>query len=318
MRFFVPLLVLVLLAGCVLTDEYGNPVSRKVVAGETVFEAVVPLTVVEKTLKALVKGSVYESGEQVSVFGTCLDGDDQPLNGTFASLSSWYPNGTVFFSNVSMGELQQGYYLYTGAMESVSGTYLTELTCHVNGSAAVARAFGEWQNPVWVGRINETQVAVANVSYNLQVLGQNVSDQFEITWGLIESVNTTINVSYTNLSQQIYEVGQIANNSVDRNDSYIVQLILNLTSVVTPPANGTLVNHTESADPPIYLKMWNIRVDAFDGSRQVSYPDVTCMINTTQTTTPVQMTVQGEHFVYNEKVLYPSGDFSWTVACYWL
>ena len=49
-------------------------------------------------LKAMLKGSIYETGEQMTVFGACFDGygyliEDPALN---ATLSSWYANGTAW------------------------------------------------------------------------------------------------------------------------------------------------------------------------------------------------------------------------------
>lgn len=329
MRFLIPLVLILLLAGCVrITDVDGNQLDVNWKGQSFAAERQVQLQAQPQLLKALVKGSIYESGEAVSVFGTCLNASDLPLDtGTYATLNSWYPNGTLFFDNISMGEIQPGYYLYTGFMEAVQGTYLTEMICHVNGSDEIAKAWGEWQNPAWVARLSNmtdmlTDISseIGNITISIGNLSENITNQFIQTWQNQNQTDILINTTYQNLSSQITVVGQIANASVDRNDSYIVQLLINLTSIVTPPSSGTLVNYTEDADVPVYLRVWYIRVDALDSAtnRSLSYPDVMCDINTTQTTTTTQMTVQGEHFVYSERILYPSGDFSWTVLCYWL
>lgn len=295
-------LVLVLLSsGCVtLSGVDGKPID--VMTDESVMFYVDDVVVSEeRTLHALVKGSIYGTGEAVSVFGTCLDGDDEVINGTYAVMSSWYPNGTVFFSNVSMGELSLGYYLYNGVMNAVQGTYLTELRCMVNGSDQFALAWGEWQNPLWVEQIGY------------------INESIEITWDKIDQINVTLGNVYTNLSQEIYVVGQIANNSVDRNDSYIVYLLSQIINTTTPPSSGSLVDWTEDADTPVYMRYWNIRVDAYDPAtgRSLQYPNVMCDISTDLPSSTEDMDVEGGHFTYSLKIT-RVGSFDWVVNCYWL
>jgi hypothetical protein len=286
-------------------------------------------------LQALVKGSIYETGETVSVFGTCLDGDDNPVSTSNATLSSWYPNGTVHLSNQSMTTIQDGYFLWTGPMAAVQGTYLTELTCTDSATGAVARAFGEWQNPYWVHKIDvinqslsnltvdvnnsDVLAAIANLSQNITItignLEVDMNESFEITWDKIESVNQTINITYTNLSQQIWYVGQIANNSVDRNDSYIVELLLNLTGIVTPSnLSGTVLNHTEDYDPPVFWSDWDIIVHAYYEGDLVEPPLSTCYIQTSLTPENTTMTqIAGYH--YYEEFINRLRPFNWNVTC---
>ena len=144
------LAAVLLLNGCVLTDSSGNKVRISIdeqnrMSAVTQVEKVDAITT--KTLRAMVKGSIYESGEAVSVFGACLDADDAPFPNTYATFDAWYPNGTMFIVNESLPAIQDGYYLYTAPMASVQGTYLTQITCRVNGSTEIAKAQGEWQNP---------------------------------------------------------------------------------------------------------------------------------------------------------------------------
>ena len=321
MRVITLVCTLLLLSGCIVLSDTGGQQLQVAKDAEGTFVLKGPEVVqsAAQVLKALVKGSIYESGETVSVFGTCLDADDMTINSTYGVLSAWYPNGTAYLTNVTMTEIQQGYYLYTGPMNAVQGTYLTELTCHINGSSQLARAFGEWQNPYWVARINDTQQAVANLTITIGDLAINISNSFEITWDKIESVNTTVNNVYSNLSNEIYIVGQIANNSVDRNDSYIVQLILNLTNLVSPGSPGDPTNWTEDAEIPVYMKTWSIKVYPYYGpsGNALSFPDVTCDIQTDLPSDEEEMTVEGNHFKYSIKIT-RVGDFNWFVNCYWL
>lgn len=272
-------------------------------------------------LKALVKGSIYSTGEHVSVFGTCLDGDDMPVNGTYAELSAWYPNGTQFIFYDNMTEISEGYYVWEGSMYAVGGTYLTELRCKLLSDPSIqALAWGEWQNPAWVEEIGNISTDVQNISITLGNIQFDIENGFNMTLEKLDQLNTTVTTQYNNLTNQIYYVGQIANGSVDRNDSLLYYLLVNLTNLVTPVnLTGTLVNWTEDVDAPIYHDTWNIRVDVYDPDdteQRLTYPDVLCYISTTQTPTAVRMDDQGNHFVYDE-FIYLRGTWTWSVSCYW-
>lgn len=278
------------------------------------------------TLAARVLGSIYETGELVSVFGTCLNADDRPLTVPVQALfSSWYPNGTVSQTNISMQDVGGGYYLYTGHMENVSGTYLTRLQCYVDENN-YAYAFGEWQNPNWVGRIGQVdsrtvdiQQYLGNITIQIGDLTLNLVEGFNITYDMIESVNATILGVEQNLSNQIYIVGQIANQSVDRTDSYLAELIKNLTSIVAPPVPGNPVDHTETFANPVYWDDWTIRVDAvdpFNPNKPLFYPDVLCYIETSLSPGYSPMTPTGNHFRYTEFIS-SANTLTWDVYCVW-
>ena len=101
---------------------------------------------VVRQMVANVKGSIYGSGEIMSVFGTCVDMNYVPIN-TSAYFSAWYPNGTQFISNTSMTQLQIGYFLYTGPMSVQKGTYLTEMECVDESTGQTAKAMCmKWLN----------------------------------------------------------------------------------------------------------------------------------------------------------------------------
>jgi hypothetical protein len=316
-----------LLGGCMnLVDGEGNPVTLSTSSGKlAAFSVEEQMVAPENMLKALVKGSIYESGEAVSVFGTCLNASDEPYLGSYANMSAWYPNGSVLFVDVPMQEIQPGYFLYTGSMNAVQGTYLTGLTCHVNDSAEIARAFGEWQNPFWVQRIgllNETLGEIGetlgNITISIGDLRVNMTESFEITWDKLDSINATINATFVNLTNQLIYVAGVANASVDRNDSLIVLLLYNLTGIVTPPASGDPVNHTEVADTPVYWRTWNIVVQAIDPDTgdHLQYPDVQCDISSDLPTAVEAMTPYGSKFRHSI-FINRFGDFNWDVDCYW-
>jgi len=191
-------------------------------------------------LKAMLKGSIYETGEQMTVFGACFDGygyliEDPTLN---ATLSSWYANGTAWETSQYMTAVlnstggSTGRWRYQVNMPNVSGTYLTEITCMYQGDTATA--YGEWQNPDWVKRIKDTQDSLANYT--------NISSQY-----------------YNNLSNQILNFS----NQVQNNFSQIILQLSNLT------VNGGSGNLSSESLVPIYnliksmdLALWSVDTTA--------------------------------------------------------
>lgn len=323
-----------------LTGEAGELPVVKTDRGLATFAAVEGKG--QTALKAMVKGSIYETGELMTVFGTCFDGQDQPVVGSYAEFSAWYPNGTQFIFNQSMPAFQDGYFSHQSTMQAVEGTYLTEMVCFANISNTIytAHAWGEWQNPYWVKRIallNETLNNLnlsTNVSVNLTpildslanlsnltqatyMLVGNISyfmnDSFEIVYQQFNQTNALINNSYYDLNQSIYYVAQVANSSVDRNDSYLAQLLLNLTAISAP--SGSL-NFAEEADPVIYMKDWTIEVQAYSPltGKKIKYPDAGCFITTTISPTPQSMTPRGNEFEFTQKITV-LGTFNWAVTC---
>ena len=302
------IMLAVLTTSCVkVHDPYGD--AMEIISGESGLMAVQAFEeVVERTLVAKVKGSIYESGEIVSVFGSCLDAYDQPfINASNASIinasfSAWYPNGTQFIDETNVTELDAlGHYLYTAPMAAVEGTYLTRLRCELGDQFALA--FGEWQNPRWVGRINDTQNLVNDVL--VQVNG----------------TQALINSTFINLSNQITIVGGIANNTVDRNDSLLYQLILNLTLYGLPSTGpaGSL-NFTEEWGPIVFKDDWQINVTVFIGTTQVGSADARCFINTTNSPPalaaalePIGSVIEPK-FQYNT-VIQKLNQFDWDIWC---
>jgi len=135
-------------------------------------------------IRAEVKGSIYETGSNMTVFGACFDGNSYLLPEATATFTAWYPNGSIVTGpNASMDKIYDDFSGYsvngTGrwkihiTMIDTIGTYLTEMRCELDGEYAVA--FGEWQNPEWVKRIGDTQ-GVVNTTYNLlQNMSQNLT-----------------------------------------------------------------------------------------------------------------------------------------------
>jgi hypothetical protein len=313
--FFIVLFAGMLLLSSCVTDEHGNKIGLKFkeagLRGEVMKSTQVSAPAV---MKAQVKGSIYETGEAVTVYGTCLDAYDAPLTtGTYATISAWYPNGTVFFSNTSMMEIQAGYYAYFGTMSDVSGTYLTELRCHSNATNEVALAWGEWQNPNWVRRIG-----------NLTNVTQTIVQQ-------INNTDILINATYQNLSQQITYAAAVANASVDRNDSYLATLLTLLMNWSGVPSTYNLTVTEYPDDNAVYMRTWEILVRVKNEYNvTVGFPLVSCFISTNNVpaVTNEEMThvvsassgnphiIAGDpYFTYSVKIGKYVGDFNWTTTC---
>lgn len=268
-------------------------------------------------LHAKLSGSIYEGGETVSVYGTCLNATDGGFPNTYGTLSAWYPNGTLLMSNISMTVIQNpGYFLYTGPMNAVQGTYLTEFQCHVNGTDIVAKAFGEWQNPEWVKRINDTYTLVSNLSNNTQ-------NWFNITWDKIDSINVSFNASFENITNQLIYIAQVANGSVDRNDSYLALLIQNIgNSLGIPVTHALNVTTTIDPNPPRYMKsITYISAVENEFNLTVGEPTVGCLISTTNYPPSVNQNMvyntTNRVFTYTEAKYAVLDQITYNVSCHY-
>lgn len=179
---YVVIAVMLLLSGCGLRDDDGL-INAQWKEGKL---SAVTTSTSEDKLIASVKGSIYGSGERVSVFGTCLNANDEEIPGTYGTLSAWYPNGSLSFYGTNMTAMGGGRFVYTGQMNVVQGTYLTEFVCHLNASNVTAKAFGEWQNPMWVSNITDTSALVGGV------LREEIGPEFD----------SVVSVPYTNIPIQ--------------------------------------------------------------------------------------------------------------------
>lgn len=161
-------------------------------------------------LFAIVKGSIYETGSNMTVFGACQDGDGYLIPGSTANFTAWYPNGTLMLGpNASMVPIVNdsldptGRFMIHVNMTSTIGTYFTEMRCEYAGQYALA--FGEWQNPEWVKKIGDTyentllvQQQLGNLSSSLNAFAGNVSNNFSQVLYAINNLNTSFgNVNVT-------------------------------------------------------------------------------------------------------------------------
>jgi hypothetical protein len=205
----------------------------------------------QKSMRAMVKGSIYETGEYMSVFGTCMDGYDTPLMSN-ATFSGWYPNGTMWFSGSPMVEMSQGYFVWQGNMNVVGGTYLTEMIC--TSGDQTAKAWGEWQNPVWVNRIapildfvNRTDLIITDMNGTVIGINATVSDILLLLQNLT-GLNVTVDLSsvLSAISNLSIQISQGFNNTqymiISSNDNQSILIgnyFNNLTLLVTNNFDAT-------------------------------------------------------------------------------
>lgn len=213
--FFTFLITGTLMEQTVVTTKFG---------GERAFSGESPVQVTQvgeaasnpQKLKAMIKGSIYETGSNMTVFGACFDGDAYLVPEATATFTAWYPNGTIHTGpNESMDMIYDDFDGYhangTGrhkihvTMGSTIGTYLTEIRCELDGEWAIA--FGEWQNPEWVERISATQDLLVNVSNDLTQFRNQTNNNFSQVLGAINNINVSGDIIV--VTDQVRELGDM-------------------------------------------------------------------------------------------------------------
>ena len=188
-----------------------------------------------KNIRAMVTGSIYETGSNMTVYGMCVDGNNYLLSGANASFTAWYPNGSIMIGpNASMlpmedynASLGGGRWRVHVTMGSTIGTYLTEMRCDYQGQWATA--YDEWQNPEWVKRIGDTYTVVLGLNASLNQMNGNLvnmsSDLNEFRSDVNQNFSTVLNeinslsIAVSNGSATPEMVNELSNlvHSVDMN-----------------------------------------------------------------------------------------------------
>jgi len=197
---------------------------------------------------------------------------------TDASFSAYYPNGTQFVFDEYLPEIDEGYYLYTANMSSVQGTYLTELTCHLEGSDMVAKAFGEWQNPFWVARLALLNDSINNINISLNASELNISVDLSEVLDVLDAMNLTIegidNTTLT-LIQNMQEVNLTTNQIL----TYVEGMNLTLGDISTAiDGNFTLINF-KLDELNLTLAQQNVVLEAINTTIIGQYDNLTDLIN---------------------------------------
>jgi hypothetical protein len=178
------------------------------------------------SVRAIVKGSIYQTGSNMTVFGVCQDGDGYLLPAATTQFSAWYPNMTAVVTNASMIGDGDGRWRIHVVMPATIGTYFTEMRCTYAGDFGLA--YGEWQNPEWVALLGATydvvfgvnastvllESVVQNLSFDVDAyfatVQQNVSEIIALIQGANVTYNLSVNVTAntTNLEERFREVSR--------------------------------------------------------------------------------------------------------------
>jgi hypothetical protein len=189
---------------------------------DNAFKAAVPVEITQikeastnpAKIRAELKGSIYESGELMTVFGACFDGNGYLLPGSTGAFSAWYPNGTIWYNETPMTSIDgNGRFNVQMTMSDTYGTYLTEMKCMYLGDYALA--YGEWQNPDWVKRIKDTQSSVINLTNftaaqyaNLSSVISDFRNEVQVNFSQVLNAIANIDVTsqFTGLNTQLKEI----------------------------------------------------------------------------------------------------------------
>jgi hypothetical protein len=186
------------------------------------FSATKEFSTNKDVVQAVLKGSIYETGSNMTVFGACLDGKGYLLPSADANFTAWYPNGTIMMQNQPMTRVMDGgnatgRWLIHVTMGDTIGTYFTQIRCDYKNEYAIA--FGEWQNPEWVKKIGDTYTTLLGVnatvgsiyatlqgvSVDLNDFRNDVSSNFSQMLFLLQSINGT-NVTMTDYTTRLREI----------------------------------------------------------------------------------------------------------------
>jgi hypothetical protein len=105
----------------------------------------------DNTLHPVVKGSIYESGETATIWGSCLDGNNHPAQSTTATVTVFYPNTSIVVNQSAMDSFNTGEFNYTLIIPNVTGTYSIRFNC--TDGTNYALSYGEIQFTPWVDNI---------------------------------------------------------------------------------------------------------------------------------------------------------------------
>lgn len=204
-------------------------------------------------LKAIVKGSIYEDNETITIFGSCVDTYNHP-KASDVELSILYPNSSYYIKNVNMSILSEGEYNYSTTIPAVKGTYLIRFNCTAGSDWAIA--YGELQNPSWLDKLKS-------------VFGYTKGFKIELETGSPVYANGEIEVevTFTSLNGTIIEPSSIYMVIYDPNDA----LYDSATKTdFTLEADG-IYAYSKSVSSSPTTGMYSVRVNAtYNGINSIS------------------------------------------------
>jgi hypothetical protein len=207
---------------------------------ENAFDANKPVVYTERAttnddgLVIEVKGSIYESGEEMTLYGACYNHVGAPLPAANMTLSAWYPDGTQWLNATSFVSTGDGRFRIQLNMTSAKGTYLTEAICQYGGKEA--RTIGEWQNPVWVGKIKDTQDYLVLVNQSMYIVSSQIANLTEITLNASADILSAISSVQSDTTNILTYLGTL-NTSISisgADNMRIINEVYNLVHALAP------------------------------------------------------------------------------------
>jgi len=150
----------------------------------------------------------------------------------------------------------------------------------------------------------------------LQDTYQLVNTSFNYTNTQLNLLNQSMQANFNYTNSLIVQAANIANASVDRNDSLLAQLLYALIGSSSPGyINSTLNVTVFQEDQGRYWRDWTVKCRVYDFlGRQQQSPDVYCILNTT-IAGEQYMEAEGEHFS-GTVFINQLGDFDYDIRCF--
>ena len=102
------------------------------------------------SVNARVFGTIYEDRDNASIFGTCSNSENKPLESN-ASITIYNPNSSILVNQTNMSRIDTGIFNLTVGLSTTRGNYLVMLNCSEGSNYAIA--YAEFQNPNWVNKL---------------------------------------------------------------------------------------------------------------------------------------------------------------------
>lgn len=203
-------------------------------------------------LNAKVFGTIYEDRDNATIWGTCSNNENKPLESN-ATINLFYPNSTLLLNKSNMSRVSTGIFNLTVALDSTRGNYLIMLNCSEGANSAVA--YAEFQNPNWANKIQDIVTDVRDVMSKkdfridkltaVSPIYPNETVVVEATFSdgngsLVTPDEMNLTIFYPNRSQFIYK---------SKSDFATINNVWNYSEKLTSnPKTGTYFVHLQAND----------------------------------------------------------------------
>ncbi len=114
----------------------------------------------QNILNAKVFGTIYEDRDNATIWGTCSNSENKPLESN-ASITIYNPNSSMLVNQTNMTKVNTGIFNLSVGLTATRGNYLVMLNCSTATDYAVA--YAEFQNPSWVNKLQTILNDIGNV-----------------------------------------------------------------------------------------------------------------------------------------------------------